>query len=236
VAPTADDHSAEEWLLLCDALALVAERCKSQVEAERLLLEFARKGWFPRYWFHLSDQRDKAVFHPSDMRGIDPRIWGFSSDVARITVDWATSSVSYLRIEPDPKNVSHHERVSEVLQHLRKYLPVEPLFRIHLVRLHRDDVFGMLRSVGLMPSVATKAGATPERQPVDPKDWFAEARKDNPQRRKERTREYASRLLGLMENAPVTRVWTWNTLRRRLYDKEAKPAQKPLKKRKPSLV
>jgi hypothetical protein len=92
VAPTDNDHNAEEWLLLCDARALVARYCKSETAAERLLLEFARKGQFLRYRFYQSDARDKAIFHPADtrdkaLRGIDPRIWGSSNDAVRVIVD-----------------------------------------------------------------------------------------------------------------------------------------------------
>jgi hypothetical protein len=157
-----DDYNADEWLLLRDALALVASYCKSEIAAERLLLEFAREGRFPRYRFHRSDARNS----PSDTgneaaRGIAPRLWGYSSDVVRIGVDWAKSSVRYLRVEPDPKNVSHHEHVKEVLQHLREHLPREPVVQIHLVRLHRDDVLAMLRSTGLLPPAAAEVEAAP---------------------------------------------------------------------------
>ena len=52
---------------------------------------------------------------------------------------------------------------------------------------------------------------------MQPKEWLANARKDHPRQRNEALGDYASRLLGLMREAPVTKVWQLATLRRRLY-------------------
>lgn len=55
------------------------------------------------------------------------------------------------------------------------------------------------------------------RERMQPKEWLANARKDHPRQRNEALGDYASRLLGLMREAPVTKVWQLATLRRRLY-------------------
>jgi hypothetical protein len=58
-----------------------------------------------------------------------------------------------------------------------------------------------------------------ERELLEPKVWLAGARKDNPRRRNESPGAYATRLHALMQEAAVTKVWSYETLLRRLYDK-----------------
>ena len=77
----------------------------------------------------------------------------------------------------------------------------------------------------LLPEVPQEHVAAPEqikpaeRERMQPKEWLAKARKDHPRQRNEALSVYASRLLGLMREAPVTKIWGFSTLRRRLYDK-----------------
>ena len=62
--------------------------------------------------------------------------------------------------------------------------------------------------------------AAPNKEELqDPKAWFAEARKQLPQRRGEMPFDYAKRLHAVMQTAPVSKVWRLETLRRRLYDR-----------------
>jgi hypothetical protein len=78
----------------------------------------------------------------------------------------------------------------------------------------------------LFPAAATstmgdKASLPPaERKLMEPKAWLASARKEHPQRQNERTSDYRDRLHDLMTKADVTKVWSPETLRRRLYDKD----------------
>jgi hypothetical protein len=72
----------------------------------------------------------------------------------------------------------------------------------------------------LKPAVAVTSKPTKPEAKLKPKVWFDTARKKNPQRRGEGIPEYAVRLHNLMQTAPVAKLWTQKTLRRRLYDKE----------------
>jgi hypothetical protein len=54
---------------------------------------------------------------------------------------------------------------------------------------------------------------------LGPADWFRGAIKAHPRRPNERVSDYATRLLGLMKTAPVTRQWKYTTMYRRLYVK-----------------
>jgi hypothetical protein len=50
------------------------------------------------------------------------------------------------------------------------------------------------------------------------KAWLAKVRKEHPRQQDERLGDYARRLHDLMQEAGVTKVWSFKTLRRRLYD------------------
>ena len=58
-----------------------------------------------------------------------------------------------------------------------------------------------------------------ERKLMEPKAWLAEVRKEYPQQQNERPAAYARRLHALMQKANVTKLWSSETLLRRLYDK-----------------
>jgi hypothetical protein len=68
--------------------------------------------------------------------------------------------------------------------------------------------------------VETPAPAKPAGRKVGPKVWLAQARKDHPPQPGEGTDAYAHRLYALMQepDAGVRKVWTFKTLKRRLYD------------------
>jgi hypothetical protein len=155
MAGTADDNSTgEEWTLLCDARALVVRYCKSETTAQELLLDFAGKGYFKRYhWFAPDSPRERTG------AGIDPRLWGTSSECVEIVVDWDASCVTYARKFPS-------DRFGLMLiQGLRDFLPADPQCRMLLVRLHRDDLLAMLRAAGLlepMAEAAPKEAVAPE--------------------------------------------------------------------------
>jgi hypothetical protein len=105
-------------------------------------------------------------------------------------------------------------------------------FFVYGIRLAREDIERRLGRYDEPASVAEPAppssasvaepappSSTSVAEPrMSPKDWFAGARLQHPQRRREGKMDYARRLHGLMENAPVTQVWPLMTLRRRLDD------------------
>jgi hypothetical protein len=70
------------------------------------------------------------------------------------------------------------------------------------------------------PDPIPEAVAPPDPIPearIKTREWFAAARRDNPQLRHERIGDYARRLHTLMQHAPVTVQWELATIRRRLY-------------------
>jgi hypothetical protein len=57
-----------------------------------------------------------------------------------------------------------------------------------------------------------------KRKLMKPKEWLAKACRESPQLKNELRGPYARRLHGLMQTADVSKVWSFETLRRRLYD------------------
>jgi hypothetical protein len=89
------------------------------------------------------------------------------------------------------------------------------------ISIELDSVaFDTFFPVATVSTIVDKAGLPPaERKLMGPADWFRNAIKDHPKQPNERASGYATRLLGLMKTAPVTKQWTQKTLYRRLYDK-----------------
>src|SRR5262245_2208072 len=96
---TADDTSKpdDDWLLLCDVRTLVAQYCKSPCSAERLIMEYARKGHFKSYRFH-----DSTGPTERGGPGISPTSWGaaYPKLGVCVAVDFANSTVTWMRGEP----------------------------------------------------------------------------------------------------------------------------------------
>ena len=57
-----------------------------------------------------------------------------------------------------------------------------------------------------------------EQKLMKPKVWLAKVRKEYPQQKNEQPTAYARRLHPLMQKAAVTRIWSFETLVRRLHD------------------
>jgi hypothetical protein len=55
-------------------------------------------------------------------------------------------------------------------------------------------------------------------RPMEPKVWFAAVRHHHPRNAGESVTDYAHRLHKIMDEALVTKVWTEETIRRRLHD------------------
>jgi hypothetical protein len=69
--------------------------------------------------------------------------------------------------------------------------------------------------------IAPQKAATPAPAPEDqkPKDWFADAKKRFPSRPKQGVSSYAKELEAEMKKELGARAWSWETIRKRLYDK-----------------
>ena len=90
------------------------------------------------------------------------------------------------------------------------------------IEASREDLLAKLPDIteAAREAVEPAAPAGKEEPPrLEPKVWFDQARKRWPQHLRERPADYASRLHEAMQTAPVRQVWSFGTLRRRLYDK-----------------
>jgi hypothetical protein len=130
----------DEWPLLFEVRAFVAQYCKSASVAEQLILDHAKRGHFRRYRWH------EMEGGPST-RGISPDRWGVSKPEIglHIIVDFDNSTVTYLRVEP-----GSYAFTLALEDRLEGFLP-PPSYQIRLVRLHCSEVLSMLRAVGLLP-------------------------------------------------------------------------------------
>jgi len=174
---TADD----DFLLLYNVRALVAQRTHSPPEAERLIIEHAQNG-------HFTECRYRGD------RYIPPGQWGvcYRKFGLWIPVDFDNSTVSYVREAPPSETVKLvWEDVLEALEKLAReerekekkkkplrlrskngpisFLP-PPLFQMTLVCLARNEVLSMLRKAQLLgPSEqlpALEPSASPKAPPA----------------------------------------------------------------------
>ena len=81
---------------------------------------------------------------------------------------------------------------------------------VYGIRLAFQDIEARLLARGLV------AAAAPQ---PSPKEWFMDAKRQNPRRSGEDVTAYAERLEPLMQKALGEKAWPRNTIRRRLYDK-----------------
>ena len=81
---------------------------------------------------------------------------------------------------------------------------------VYGIRLAFQDIEARLLARGLV------AAAAPQ---PSPKEWFMDAKRQNPRRSGENVTAYAERLEPLMQKALGEKAWPRNTIRRRLYDK-----------------
>ena len=81
---------------------------------------------------------------------------------------------------------------------------------VYGIRLAFQDIEARLLARGLV------AAAAPQ---PSPKEWFMDAKRQNPRRSDEGVTAYAKRLEPLMQKALGEKAWPRNTIRRRLYDK-----------------
>jgi len=81
---------------------------------------------------------------------------------------------------------------------------------VYGIRLAFQDIEARLLARGLV------AAAAPQ---PSPKEWFMDAKRQNPRRSGENVTAYAERLEPLMQKALGEKAWLWPTIRRRLHDK-----------------
>jgi hypothetical protein len=81
---------------------------------------------------------------------------------------------------------------------------------VYGIRLALQDIEARLPARGLV------APAAPQ---PSPKEWFMDAKRQNPRRSDEGVTAYAKRLEPLMQKALGEKAWLWPTIRRRLHDK-----------------
>jgi hypothetical protein len=99
--PSDDD----DWLLLCDFLALITERTKSETAAKQLILDFYAEAKQP-YGY-----RYQKVMMPNGRPGlgVPPVQWRGSAELRRwghyVEVDWKNNCVIQFRTAPDPDDV-----------------------------------------------------------------------------------------------------------------------------------
>ena len=130
-----DDSNTPDELLLVDVRDLIAQVCKSPDEAERLIIEFARKGGFTHV-------RCTGGF-------IDPRHWGLCHEgLGSFTpVDFDNSRVRYIRVPADQAGSYLLRQEMDELLARDFYGPSRKEMR--LVRLWRSEALALLRWAGL---------------------------------------------------------------------------------------
>jgi hypothetical protein len=150
---TAPPAADSDELLLVDVRDLIAQACKSPDEAERLIIEYARKVGFKHV-------RCMGNF-------IDSRHWGLCHEgLGSFTpVDFDNSRVRYIQVPAD--QAGSYLLRQEIDELLRKDFPSRPYKEMRLVRLRRSEVLALLRWAGLPlptqvndPAVTTSAVST----------------------------------------------------------------------------
>jgi hypothetical protein len=133
-------------VFLCDLLAYVAQWfCGTEDTAEDLILRYAHAG---RWLGGVSGEDVPQLSRGSEFIG--PRNWGKTTGTVSYPIDWARSCVSYVRGPLVPSPYSVDGQVLEIL-HEADFLPVEPVFTMRLVRVHRLGIADMLRRARLLP-------------------------------------------------------------------------------------
>ena len=151
--PVDERSASDEWMLLRDVRAFVAQHCGgSDDAAENLILEYAAQGYFKSCRWHQEEPSGPFA------RGIASRSWGFASPLLGlyIPVDFANSTVTWMRGEAG--NCGLTAWVEDKLE-AAGHLPPYDYFQITLVRLRRSDVLSMLQKVGLWEAPLAAAAA-----------------------------------------------------------------------------
>jgi hypothetical protein len=146
--PDDDPSTTDEWWLLHDVLVFVMRYCKTREAAEDLIIEFWKKRHFQRSKYHLTAFKDYAI-SPNARIAMSSDMLGF-----QVLLDFDNSAIVKLYTQPDPLGPGRH-----ILSVLEKYKSPNPETEQRLVRWHRDDVFNMLRMVGLLPSAPAPRAA-----------------------------------------------------------------------------
>jgi hypothetical protein len=166
-----DPTTWSEWLLLREVLQIVEAHCLAEQAAAELVLRYANQGHFRR----VCRAGDELIW---------PEHWVKSVHNVSYPVDFTNSRVVYVR-EP----ISSYSPIGARQDMLREagFLPSAPHKVMTLVRLHRDDVASMLRSVGLLPArPAVELAVTSLQELGGTERWVYEAMKSDPPREGDR--------------------------------------------------
>jgi len=190
MAKAGEATSTVDWIWLLDALREAKKVLGSQTLAQTRLREWLATGQLP--WTCIS-------WEELDENGAIKRLReheaSLGSILSALMLFWSAQSL-WIDWEDNSAgeigNCAFGIKVSNT--HLQALLPDGRL--IHDEALHE---------------AARKSRA--------PKDWLATVCEENPRRQDESQKAYARRLHVLMQQANVTKRWSPDTIRRRLYDK-----------------
>jgi hypothetical protein len=205
MAKANDKSSTIAWIWLHDALMLAIPRFGSVVLAKERLREWLTAGelpWSCMSWKGLNaekiatlDREQKGwivghIFPSVAYHEGDPQFWR-----ANLHIDWEENEA-----REKATGGARAQGIKASRERLLALLPEEPL-----------------NEFVEKPEPEQTRPAEPER--LKPTAWLNDVRKDNPRKKNEPLATYAGRLHALMPGAHVTKLWTVETLLRRLHDK-----------------
>lgn len=204
MAKADDTSSTIDWISLREAMDLAAERLWSKELAKKRLVELLAAGkvpWSCMSWKGL-DAKSLAEMRREgrDSKGATvvnlppaahcPGDPGFWN--SKLKIDWEDNGA--------------HEVCSCGAEALG-------------IRVSRKHLLALLPEEPRKRAEAPRQIEPAERYSIAPKDWLSVVRKDQPRQENEPLVAYANRLLALMQEANVAKVWSFKTLLRRLHDK-----------------
>jgi hypothetical protein len=223
---------------LLEARELVRQKYLSSARAGQLVVEWLGDENEPVRWQYTDIQNNSGVSTETVLSGFwRSAVINWEESSAARRVEPRTAAAHGTVLLPGGIIGSSQSRPTQPVSRLGSN------FVVYGIRLAREDIERRLGGYDEPVSVAEPAPPSPASvadsappptsvadhpapppsasvaEPlIPPKDWFARARREHPQRPGEGKMAYARRLHGLMQNAPVTRVWSLKTLRRRLDD------------------
>jgi hypothetical protein len=202
MAKAGNTTSTPDWIWLRDALALAVEHLGSVALAKERLIEWLAAGklpWACKSWKGLN--AEEIAKAEQQLRG------GF--------IAFILPSAAYH--EGDPKFWCVRLQIDWEDNAARE--PVTGGAKALGIKVSRERLLGLLLEEPRERVEELGQTKPAERELLRPKAWLAEIRKDHPRQRNEPLVDYAHRLHDLMQEAAVTKVWSFETLQRRLHDK-----------------
>jgi hypothetical protein len=208
------DDTSSTMIWLRDALALAVRAFGSVVLAKERLREWLAAGelpWSCMSWKGLDAERI-ARLDPEQRELIDQKNRGW-------IVLHIFPSVAYH--EGDPQ--FWHANLNIDWEENEAWEKAAGGARAQGIKASRERLLALLPEEPLEHVEKPEQTRPAEPESLEPKAWLAEVRKDHPRQRNEQLVTYAGRLHALMQGAHVTKhvtkLWTVETLLRRLHDK-----------------